>query len=204
MTNKDKIFFWIPKNAGTSITRQMTLHGFPNHRYDFEDVKRQKFTSGNRHFGHYYIPALIEEGVIDNEYYNNALKFAVIRNPYDRAVSLWKFGWHRESFELFLQRVRRNGVKSPGLYNVTHDRINMCGNQISWITQNGNLLPDEIIHFETLDEEMGRLFGVTDLRRANKSVARESSTYREYYTAGTKALVEELYEPDLTYFDYEF
>jgi hypothetical protein len=147
MTNKDKIFFWIPKNAGTSITRHLILQGF-EHKYDYEeDVKDLKFSDGDRQFGHYYIPDLVREGVIDKEYYDNAFKFAVIRNPYDRAVSLWKFLWHRESFESFLRHIMSQGVEPPGLYHTTVDKTNHCGNQISWITENGKLLPDKLIRF---------------------------------------------------------
>jgi len=69
----DMLFIWVPKNAGSSIHSYLKSNKLPTavefHRHKTPDVLVKEGT---------YTRAQIQERA-----------FAVIRNPYDRALSLW-------------------------------------------------------------------------------------------------------------------
>lgn len=200
--NKDLIFFWVPKNAGTSFIQNRCAALY----CDWEEMKSNHFNSGWRTFGHYYVPDLVANNVIDKDYYNRALKIAIKRNPYDRAISLWKYYWSQLTFVDFLKYIKKSGFVKPGLFNVAGPgpglaRWSMCSNQIDWLVDD----MDHIIGFENIKENFSNLFGCGIINHCNKTGVRETSEYRCFYDDETKKLVEELYEPDLTrYSEYQF
>ena len=86
--NQNIIFIWIPKCAGNSIESVLNLqhqvkqYNQPNWKYSFKndcDVT----------FGHVDIELLLKENILSSNFYNNSFKFCIVRNPYDRAVSLF-------------------------------------------------------------------------------------------------------------------
>lgn len=196
-TCKDLIFFWVPKNAGTSFIRNFNIYTkYP----EWDEMKGIHVNKGWSAYGHYHIPTLIDNEVIDKDYYNRAFKMAIKRNPYDRAVSLWRFHWSNISFIQFLNYINKNGFIKPGLFNADTERWSMCSNQIEWLTDDIDL----IIPFEELDEYINKIFN-KGIMHANKTVTRHTTSYREFYDDEAKGLVEKLYKPDFDrYPEYEF
>lgn len=89
----DVLFIWIPKTAGSSIFS--LLHKMGMGRYKSLDQARYLFPgSGMATFVHQSVPSLVAAGAVQESFVRSAFKFSFLRNPYDRAVSLFHY-YHR-------------------------------------------------------------------------------------------------------------
>lgn len=192
------IFIHIPKNAGTSIAqtlyRQPVGH-IPISRYKaFDDEKFQKY-----------------------------FKFAVVRNPWDRLYSAYKYLKAREgkpywldgqfankylkgldTFESFVLELSKKTYRNSVL------TFKHLIPQNFWITLPGsrNLHQmDEIIQFERLKKDLNRT-----LKRAGLKPDREllherktkKKSYEEVYSNEMIDIVANIYQKDIRLFDYSF
>lgn len=104
----DVIFIWIPKTAGSSIFSLLEKMGMG--KYKSLDRARHLFPgSGMATFVHQSIPSLVAAGAVHPSFVRSAFKFSFLRNPYDRAVSLFYYFRRFEriptemTFERFLE-----------------------------------------------------------------------------------------------------
>jgi hypothetical protein len=157
------------------------------------------------------------------EEFANMFKFVIVRNPYDRIVSCWKYlsQWRslkprkvisyprkilmKFSLEFFLGEL-------PELWNYKHDRHIATHTAPVWndITdEEGKLLMDKIIKIEQINEGIEFLNQVLNLNlkqyeHVNKNKNRKNSDYRKFYSKKTQQLVEELYRDDINQLNYTF
>jgi hypothetical protein len=207
---RDVLFVWVPKCAGMSVYRILVKHGCIEDRW----LKpTQPFANrGMITFGHVSVPDLVDRGIIKPRYLENAFKFAFVRNPFDRLVSLFfylkriKCGEVPDvmSFDDFCRKVERREHPPVGLYN--YNGLNQCNPMQDWLLdRNGRLFPDFVGRHETLGEDFQkicRIVGIDEqLTHENRT---EHQHYRSYYTAETCAIVERVYREDLDRFGYSF
>jgi hypothetical protein len=190
------IFIHVPKCAGTSLKQALDLpgQGHPTWYWFAEKIPHK---------------------------WNTYLKFAIVRNPWDRFVSAYFYAtmkksyWHNDhtglhpdysllsnkSFDeccVIAQR-ERQALKHEAWYP-----------QHLWLTlpiggQN-KLMVDLVLRYEKLDEDMALLsarLGLEsiDLPRINVTQHR---CYRDYYNEETRAIVAGLYGADISLLGYEF
>jgi hypothetical protein len=139
------------------------------------------------------------------DFFDDAFKFALVRNPYDLAVSLYSFvrnepHHHRHqqarnlSFLEFLRLEERRGAWRR------RDQLSMlCGYQ-------GEMLVDKIYRFEEIEEafaDIARRLDLPGAELARKNASRRGP-YQEYYGDGERALVERIWRRDLERFGYSF
>ena len=141
---------------------------------------------------------------------NNIFTFGFVRNPWDRAVSSWKFGSYRTNWNLnfvdFCRNLKnleinpKNGKAKSGLL------LHICEQHPFLICENENLKADYIGKFENLQEDFDIIcdkIGIPQQELAHKNKTKHKH-YTEYYDDETRQLVAEKYAKDIEYFGYKF
>lgn len=181
------IFVQVPKTASTSIRSIVGIPKKPHlniiqleNQFDLEN------TNSDRLFGSYF-------------------KFGFVRNPWDRAVSLYErkeVGGKSQtmSFEEFVKWIENSS--DTCIHPVRHK------NQIDWFKDRaGDIAVDCIGKFENLEndwEHISSIIGVTNkLPNKNRNPDRKKH-YSEYYTAETRDTIGEKFLIDIEYFNYSF
>jgi len=148
------------------------------------------------------------------EEFDHMFKFAIIRNPYDRAVSTWKYLLNSKllypkrlhmkfSFEKFLTEI-------PNFWKSKSDRHIATHTAPIWpdITdESGKLLLDQLLKLEHISDDITILqeklgWDISHFSHVNKN--RRTSEYHKHYNAKTRKLVEALYKDDFENLNYEF
>lgn len=150
--------------------------------------------------------------------FSNIFKFAFVRNPYSRAVSMWKYlvlskdisifdsYACRKSFYRFLKRIDEGVSKERDRHFFTH--TNPIFFDISDM-ENKSLL-DFTGKLENLNADLNYIKSKLGLKidlntnlRINSN-PRNGKDYKSFYNTSTKGLVEKIYECDIEMFKYTF
>lgn len=199
---KDAVFVWIPKAAGTSVFNCLDAPKLKNLNY----AKYRFPGKGVVTFGHMDYLALVRQGCVPSRFDRNSYKFAFVRNPYDRAISLFNYLKSREkvpadqSFIDFLRRLADEGCEPIGLYNV--QGLSQCNPQVRWVE---NVDMDFVGKVENLEQDFSVVctalgMGNVDLPRLNES---SRDTYESYLCIESRQIIEHLYREDFEAFGYE-
>ncbi len=149
----------------------------------------------------------IEE--IGQKNWDRKFTFTVIRNPWDKVVSHYHYRVETNKTNLrnnpieFKEWVKRTYGNQDDFY---YNNPKMFMPQTNWIMDNnGNILVDEIIHFENLESEFNKILEKlgknTTLPHVKKS---NRENYRKYYDEETIEIVRNWFERDIERFDYQF
>lgn len=191
---------WIPKTGGMSIYHSLKPLGMKLCYPNADEFKNNKMVT----FGHASILDLVCNRTVSLEYISQSFCFAVIRNPFDRAVSVWH--WLKKHFDKeigtftsWLQEISENGIEPIGAYNI---RGNSQSNpQVTWINE---FKPKLIVDIKDINQGFTmacEAVGIEapSLRFDNKS---KISNHRRYYTKRAKELVLEIYKDDFEMLGY--
>lgn len=144
----------------------------------------------------------------------NMFKFVIVRNPFDRAASVWKYLFRpvqynpkhikmKNSFEAFLSEL-------PNLWSKKYDRHIYTHSLPIWpdITdKDGVLLVDSIFKLENMHidlMEINRKLGASVKELAHINRTKEKYEYRSYYSDKSIEMVERLYKDDIEKLNYSF
>jgi hypothetical protein len=205
---KNFIFIHIPKTAGSSIGHALKPWSL-----------KPKRTQWRRLLSHLPVREAPDRAVLKQHdkaswlrrklpasLYDGAYKFAVVRNPYDLAVS--NYHHLRRATSRHRHREAQNwDFKTFLAYLEGKNRLTRI-DQTSWISdRRGNVIVDEILRFETLAEQFKAVLERLDLPgevRLPRSNVNMSADYRAHYDDEAKGLVRRLYARDFDRFGYEF
>jgi hypothetical protein len=150
------------------------------------------------------------------EEFSAFFKFTIVRNPYDRIVSAWRYLmaprvfkpreiWMKYSFQRFLEELPKIWVEKRNRHIATHTAP-IWGDITD---EKGNLLVNFIAHLENIESDLAqvsdRLGGMdTGFAHINRSGSSSSHSYRKAYNRRTRQLVESLYYDDIQHLGYEF
>jgi chondroitin 4-sulfotransferase 11 len=209
----DCLFIHVPKTAGTSIMVTLADHGMKKlkwidrkHRKHFRKFKNK----GSVCFGHLNVSHLLSKNVISQSYWDNAFKFAFVRNPWDRYVSLYFYlrrfylipGWR---FEEVLERISV-GIPIRGLYSksmCSKRDIGLLCPQTCWVRDD----LDFVGRFENLTADWEYICSKLDIECGvlpKKRRWKFKQPFRKYYNNRSRALVATIYKKDLDRFGYKW
>jgi len=207
--NPKVIFVWIPKNAGSSFYQWMKNElGMVKLKYPTEF--RQFGNAGAVTFSHVHYLSLLDSKYVSRRYHNSAFKFAVSRNPYQRAVSLFNYlcsvGKYSGAFVEFLSDVRMN--RTPvGFYNSLG--LSQTNPQVDWLlSEDGGFIVDKIYRIDELgkavDEIRGRfqLSGSSEVGRENVTRLKRDAVELLHSHSECIPMIREIYLRDFELLDY--
>jgi len=197
------IFIHIPKTAGEALSKALDID-VQTHKYTFRLEKEIM----DKH-------ETITEYMSLNQNNIDYFKFAFVRNPWDRAVSLWSYYLKRNikpvsdnDFETCIKNFETLFCEVPAKYYSNSQRkVNLLYPQYHFISDwYGNNMLDYIGRFETLQEDFNIVcdkIGIPpqELPHTNQS---NHKHYTEYYDDKTRAIISQKYAKDIEYFRYRF
>ena len=198
------IFIHIPKTGGQSIERVfLGVHGLTwEGRAPLLLRQNTDPSKGPPRLAHLFAREYVSCGHVSVEDFETFFKFAVVRNPWARAVSAYKYMTEGRSypFEAFIRDFSaRRG-------NLTQTR--QVDPQVSYVQDaGGRLIVDRLLRFENLKAEFAevgrKIFGREEpLPLSNVSPDRRD--YRTFYDDATAEIVEKVYADDIAAFGYSF
>ncbi len=178
------IFIHINKTGGSSIEKALKLP--LEHKTALEKIKE-----------------------IGRARWDSKLTFTVVRNPWDKVVSHYHYRVQRNHPSLrdnpieFNQWVKLAYGDNDPLY---YDKPRMFMPQIKWIEdQKGNILVDEIVHFERLESELNKALNKVGVSVSLPHVKKSRhGSYRDYYNDETIEIVHNWFKRDIEMFGYRF
>src|SRR6056297_3397320 len=137
--------------------------------------------------------------------WDNLYKFAFVRNPWDRVISLYKYRILRgridqkTSFKQWAEEMFSN----PSLIS-KRKRVNVP--QTHWLVdEEGKFIVDFIGRFENFDADFNRLCKIINVKATlphlNKT---QHKHYSFYYDDKTRSIIENYFKEDIDTFNYKF
>lgn len=196
------LFIDICKTAGTAITKTLQQQ-YPKDRWE-----------GKHHSVPNYTPRLASK--VTNDILDEYSSFTVIRNPYDRMVSLWIWGLGgpyrdtKDSFVDFMRNVRDGKYTE---YNGHRYRTSL-----EWISdESGTIRVKNIIRYENLQEELNQYLNTQGLDSIElvKENTKEiwlsrghqfklHKHYKEHYCEESQTITRNLFKDEIEHFGFEF
>ena len=185
------IFIHVPKCAGTTINTAILAAvsgGNPLPEFRLKGQGAHPF-------------AMVVRDMIGMNEWQRCWKFGVVRNPWDRMVSLYAFLYERGDIQSHIG-FRSWLLAKPKAHSRSRKKIVP---QSRWLFDGDRQIVDSIFRFECLDEIVEALS--THLGQPivfdwyKKS---ERGGHRDYYDGKTRAWIERVYVEDIERFDYGF
>jgi|TARA_B110000285_G_scaffold28573_1_gene28663 hypothetical protein len=205
--NKKVNFVRIPKNASTSL---YNYFGATN------TIRDNYLNVDNQVYKNIFAPSHCRLDFAVKEFGERILDLptlAVIRNPYDRMVSMY----------FFAQKFKLNKIYDVNIDNFLkfcEDFESLCSDedffhgwtQKSFIELEGNISVGNLIRFENLEVEFTKFLHEHNLKnfykKAGIQLKKENQTkhkaYQEYFCPKSKNIINKIWGEDVDYFGYLF
>jgi len=208
LINNDLIFIHVPKSAGSSVTNII------GHIDGTTELTDQPLYLHALTFSP-HVPALQMKAVLANKEWEARWKFAVVRNPWDRMTSIYRYvnrpfkldKWFGEEWEkvqakitTFTDFVYNYDMTGLGVWWFDHRTP-----QIRWAEGVDSIFKAE--EMNVLEKELESRGYPLKIPQHNVSLLpqdHEPNFYRTYYNDETRALVAEWFAEDIELFGYEF
>lgn len=228
---KRKIFWLHIKKAGGTSMRDMFN--------DFYQLQEKRYTypkpfialpkeQWNDILNNYRVPLgeydfkrmlFAKEFLYSDQEFESMYKFTVVRNPYDRAVSAWKYLGRNRFFDFKYYRMKRSfeyflsclpeyfDQRFKQIYHLGYVGLHIAPVWDDITDEKGNILIDKVVKLENFNEDISDLNKIIgkkiELDVRNNKGARDPN-YRKYYNKKTIKLVEGIFYNDINEFNYNF
>jgi len=205
------VFIWIPKCAGTSVADVLEAEYGWQRYLEAASVARFFPQCGQVTFGHMSYRHLLERGLVEHRFDDAALKFAIVRDPFDRAVSLYEYLKQLErlhpstSFRTFCGILADRAYDGIGLFNA--QGLSQCSPQVRWL-EAIDPAALRLLRFEQLSTGFPRMLSECHpssvrtgaLPELNKTHRKQQAEY--YAEPGCAELIRSAYAEDFERFGY--
>ena len=207
-TEKNFLFVHIPKTAGTSIRANLRPYCVRTRKFGPVKLLSKLGLAPNWRWDHFRIhtPLIVAEQRLPPELYDRLLKFAFVRNPWDRLVS--QYHWRRRrKYRFNTRKLWAFGSFSNYLrWEVTSRQNRGRMLQLSMLQDSrGEIGVDRILRFESLVNDwtaMARELGVESA--LPQLIRTKHDDWRGHYTDEDAAFVAQHWAPDIEAFGYTF
>lgn len=192
------IFVHVYRTGGQSVSQALRPYCAAPRR---PLVNRRLRSLREHNFGH--IRARELKAALPPEIFDPFFKFAFVRNPWDWQVSVYHYVRQRRDHP------DHETFRSLHTFDAYLDwRITVKGSELQSDfvrSESGELLVDFVGRYERLAEDFDVVCDRIGVECALPHVNRSAhGDFRDYYTSETRALVEEVYRPDIELFGYQF
>jgi len=201
--SKKFIFIHVYKNAGTSVTAALLPFAATKWQQRLDRLMRRFNVSrfGPQPYAtHVKACELVEE--MGRKAFDSYFSFAIVRNPWDWQVSLYKFMLKDKAHFQHELVVGFGGFDEYIRWRVA-EQVRFQKDFI--YSRDGELLVDFVARFENIETDFlticSRIGVSASLPKLNIS---NTKPYRQFYTEETKELVRLAFEPDISLFGYDF
>ena len=217
-TNNKIIYFANPKTGSTSLRKMMDKY------CDFSIIKQ--LNNNNMYYDHCNMSKyntffrILNKQTKSNIYLSEYFSFTTIRNPWDRAVSAFKYQkCDKDGYPFYHPNYDKN-TENQYTFNdflkKMHDKDYWCGIDVPnakyfCFDENNNQLITKIYQIETLTKEMlendikkynGKHYDVSEIPHLNMT---KKMDYRTYYTEQWMIdIVRKVYKKDIELGNYKF
>ena len=197
------IFVKTPKTGSTAI--QHLLHKHRSWLFMNELMNRPGFDLRGQNLSTHIIgvgsyKARMKFKAQYPDIWEQAYKFSVVRNPYSKALSSWRYCPSTKDKSLL--EALSNPPKEEENF---HDYMHFTKTQTSMLTRDGEIYVDELLRYENLNEEWRNFcdkheIAAGDLPMLNKTARKKT---KEELTSEEIKLINELFAEDFETFGYE-
>lgn len=220
---KEFIYTKTYKTASTSIELFFEPYCLPEEEGDLSHRRQEQVTEagivGCRGYDpekvtwYNHMPAVQIRKKIGTEVWNSYYKFCSIRNPFDKAVSMYN-NVRSSSDYGYVNNVLRGKIASMNKYILKLDFerfIKSFDSDRDKYTIDGKFCLDGVIFFEHIKEDIWKMANKVGVKKESKNLPRLKSSNRitscstyEYYTDKSREYIEREFAFELEQFGYTF
>lgn len=194
------IFIHVPKNAGESVERSMGMYAGDMHQTLWGIF-------ANRIVLQHLTAAELKDNYVSRDLWDSYIKFAIVRNPWSKAVS--EYNWYSRYGPTvpFYEWVRSLGGRLKANSSIHIEEVGHNVEQYKFLYFEEKLLVDEILYFENIQQDFSglckRMNWNVSLGHADTTKSSSSLDFREYYCEETVEIIGEIYKKDIETFGYD-
>jgi len=206
------IFFHVPKAAGSSIIRSYKKHLGPDVIINDQNKRIKKWLKRNSNvlWPNHTSPRIMKKYLDYETRFLPYYKFAFVRHPYDRIISLYHYTIQKEeaiykSNNVKIPEFTRNILEAGSFENWILSK-NIGTSQYNFLSSaNGKLLVDFVGHTENITEDLNLInnklnLGKITIENVNKS---DHQSAKKYITPILERIIYENYADDFKHFNYD-
>lgn len=223
MNHKYLLFIHIPKTGGEFIQSKYKFYQHWKNSKIYKNVyKLKKFENNdNFTFGHADIKTILENKIISKDFYNKSFKFCIVRNPYDRFLSIYLYFLkstesgknildNNISFDKFIniihnlkEKIPKNSDQNVEVHSDYFFLRNHLNIQKSWIPEDINKIYKFEDGFDILLNDIKEQVNINSNNMDTIPINKCNKKNKKFYNENNYKKVYEIYEKDFLEFNYD-